>query len=87
MSKISSVDSTEKLSRTLSWSTQFRAWSQMTVGTSAAAVCAVETESTEVSVVKHEQQALERVIDSSVFKECVLCCAVVTRNTFSALGD
>ena len=59
----------------------------MTVDTSAAAVRAVETESTEVSVVKHEQQALERVIDSSVCKERVLCCAVVTRNTFSALGD
>ena len=59
----------------------------MTVDTSAAAVCAVETESAEVSVVKHEQQALERVIDSSVCKERVWLCAVVTRNTFSALGD
>ena len=57
----------------------------MTVDTSAAAVRAVETESTEVSVVKHEQQALERVNDGSVCKERVLCCAVVTRNTFSAL--
>ena len=58
-----------------------------TVVTSAAAVCAVKTESTEVSVVKHEQQALECVIDSSVCKDGVLRCAVVTRNTFSALGD